>query len=108
MKWSKGAKEGALVGGFRGQGNQLTQLSRPQDLAVDQFGFLYVADCDNHRIIRYTPNDMQGSIVIGEKGQGDQSFQLNSPVGLTLDKDNHLYVVDSQNHRIQKYQLSLN
>ncbi|UJR19623.1 hypothetical protein I4U23_022757 [Adineta vaga] len=108
MKWSKGAKEGIVVGGFRGQGNQSTQLSRPQDISIDQFGYLYIADGDNHRIIRYSPNDQQGTIVIGEKGQGDQSFQLNSPSGLTFDKDNHLYVVDSLNHRIQKYQLNLN
>ena len=35
MKWVKGAKEGIVVAGGRGQGNDLTQLSRPQGVRID-------------------------------------------------------------------------
>ena len=35
MKWNKGAKEGIVVAGGRGQGSTLTQLTHPQGFFVD-------------------------------------------------------------------------
>ena len=50
MKWNKGAKEGIVVAGGRGQGNALTQLSHLEGLFVDISGTIYVADSWNDRV----------------------------------------------------------
>ena len=47
MKWNKGAKEGIVVAGGRGQGSALTQLSYPRGLFVDTSGTIDVVDAKN-------------------------------------------------------------
>ncbi|CAF1033270.1 unnamed protein product [Adineta steineri] len=104
MKWRKDAKEGIIVAGGNGQGNSLRQLSSPQGVIVDHFGHIYVADSNNHQVMRWCEGDKEGEIVVGGNERGNLSNQLNSPVGLSFDNEENLYVVDSFNHRIQKYE----
>ena len=103
MKWVKGAKEGIVVAGGQGQGNNLTQLFYPQGVIVDRWGNVYVADCSNHRIMRWSPGSSEGSIVVGGNGLGQQSNQLNYPAGISFDRQGNLYVVDFGNNRVQKF-----
>jgi sugar lactone lactonase YvrE len=53
MRWCKGAKEGTIVVGGNGEGEQSNQLYYPEGLSFDRQGNLYVADCDNHRIQKF-------------------------------------------------------
>ncbi|CAF4766885.1 unnamed protein product, partial [Rotaria sp. Silwood2] len=79
MKWVEGAKQGIVVAGGQGQGNGLTQMSRPEGVVVDQLGTVYVADYENDRIMRWPQGATQGSVIVGGNGIGEQSNQLNGP-----------------------------
>ncbi|CAF4943265.1 unnamed protein product, partial [Rotaria sp. Silwood1] len=82
MKWMEGAKQGIVVAGGQGKGNDLTQLSSPEGVVVDQLGTVYVADKGNDRIMRWPKGATQGSVIVGGNGRGEQSNQLHWPVVL--------------------------
>jgi sugar lactone lactonase YvrE len=105
MKWVEGAKQGIVVAGGQGEGNDRTQLSYPQGIVVDQLGTVYVADWVNDRIMRWPKGSTQGSVMVGGNGRGGQSNQLNIPVGLSFDRHGNFYVVDEENHRVQKFNI---
>ena len=82
-------------------------LRRPQGVAVDRWGNLYIADTDSHRIRRV---DVSGVLTtIAGTGQGGYSgdgglaatAQLNYPTGVAVDEAGKVYVADSRNHRIR-------
>ena len=106
MKWMKNGKEGIVVAGGNGRGDNLTQLGYPRAILVDPFGQIYVADGDNHRVMRWREGAKEGIIVVGGNGQGSQANQLNFPVGLAFDSEGNLYVADSSNYRIQKFEIN--
>ncbi|CAF5048240.1 unnamed protein product [Rotaria sp. Silwood1] len=108
MKWMEGAKQGIVVAGGQGYGNNLTQLSSPYGVVVDQLGTVYVTDFGNDRIMRWPKGATQGSVIVGGNGSGEQSNQLNMPIGLSFDRHGNLYVVDYGNHRVQKFELQSN
>ncbi|CAF0796691.1 unnamed protein product [Adineta steineri] len=90
MKWRKGAKEGTIVAGGNGHGENLNQLSTPHGVIVDDLGQIYIADRENHRIMRWCEGKEEGEIVVGGNGTGNQSNQMNFPTGLSLDEEGNL------------------
>ena len=64
---------------------------------------MYVADCDNHRIVKYTPGSSLGTTVAGQASGtgGSTPSYLNRPIYVLVDSNGHLYVTDSVNHRVQ-------
>ncbi|CAF5079206.1 unnamed protein product [Rotaria sp. Silwood1] len=108
MKWMEGAKQGIVVAGGQGERNDLTQLSSPQGVVVDQLSTVYVADQGNDRIMRWPQGATQGSVIVGGNGRGEQSNQLNWPIGSSFDRHGNLYVVDWRNHRAQKFDMDSN
>lgn len=78
----------------------------PWDVAVDQDGFVYVADTWNHRIQKFTADGqfvtMWGSYAISESGVGDIA-KFWGPRDITIDEDGLLYVSDTGNKRIQVF-----
>ena len=54
VAWRKDAKEGSIVVGGNNRGNQSKQLHCPIGLSFDNENNLYVVDCDNHRIQKFT------------------------------------------------------
>ncbi|CAF3289409.1 unnamed protein product [Rotaria socialis] len=106
MKWNKGAKEGFVVAGGQGQGNALTQLSYPNGIFVDTLGTLYVADSENHRVMRWTQGDKkQGTVIVGGNGVGEGANQFSAPIGLSFDRQGNLYVGDYGNNRVQRFSI---
>jgi sugar lactone lactonase YvrE len=97
-----------------------TGLNRPDDIAVDSLGNLYVADRDNNRVVRF--NKPFGT-VDAATGAGDRTAdgvfgqtnfttstvghggvdKLNAPAGLIVDSSNNLYVADTSNSRVLRY-----
>ncbi|MGQ9609430.1 MAG: Ig-like domain-containing protein [bacterium] len=75
-----------------------TGLNNPYNIAVDTN--IYVADSNNHRILKFSP---QGDLIdiIGSWGFQDGQFQ--NPSGVALDTSGNIYVADTKNHRIQKF-----
>ncbi|CAF1079799.1 unnamed protein product [Adineta steineri] len=105
MKWRKDAKEGRIVAGGNGERSSLHRLSRPQGVFVDDLGQIYIADCDNHRVMRWCEGKEEGEIVVGGYGQGHQTNQLNYPCGLSFDDEGNLYIADRDNNQIRKYEI---
>ena len=65
--------------------------------------YVYVADCSNHRILRYNatgPGDQTGVVVAGGNGRGSQLNQLNYPTDVWVTPTGSLIVADYSNHRV--------
>ena len=76
------------------------ELSYPTGIALSPTGHVYVADTDNHRIVRF---DATGDYVsaFGSKGTGPGQF--NQPAGVAVAPDGNVVVADTLNHRVQKF-----
>lgn len=76
----------------------------PTGLAVDTIGattYLYVADNNNGRIIKFNLNTGRREAVWGATGDKDGEF--NSPFGIAVDPLSHdIYVVERVNNRVQR------
>jgi uncharacterized protein (TIGR03437 family) len=82
-------------------------LNRPEGLAVDAAGNLYIADTHNH-CVRAVKNGVINSIagVCGTSGfSGDNGpatkAMLNYPTDVKVDGSGNIYIVDSYNFRVR-------
>jgi uncharacterized protein (TIGR03437 family) len=93
-------------------------LRSPQDVAVDPAGSIYVADGENHRVLRFPPvlllplTNSDAAQVIGQPGMGGAQANWNgseglasgdsffAPAGLLADRNGTLYVADFGNSRV--------
>ncbi|CAM4915210.1 unnamed protein product [Rotaria socialis] len=103
----KDVKEGILVAGGQGKGNDLTQLSFPHGIVVDQMGAVYVADGGNQQLMRWSHGTRQGHTIVGSNGRSEQSNKFNWSFGLSFDRYGNVYVVDLYNHRVQKLRIDV-
>ncbi|CAF3410390.1 unnamed protein product [Rotaria socialis] len=53
-RWPEGAKEGTVIAGGHGEGKEANQFNGPSGLCFDKRGHLYVLDCGNHRVQRFS------------------------------------------------------
>jgi DNA-binding beta-propeller fold protein YncE len=101
-------------------GTAARQFSRPDGVAVDAQGNVYVADNENNRIQKFDSNGRflrawgwgvatgglsfeicTSSCQSGQLGTGDGQF--NAPCGVAVDAKGRVYVGDSTNFRIEKF-----
>ena len=82
---------GIGVAGLGGDGGPAVkaQLAYPAGLAMDGAGTLYIADSQNHRIRRVTPD----GVILNYLG-GTDAVVFTTPVGLALDASGTLYVAE--------------
>jgi len=77
-------------------------LKKPQDLFIDGEDHLFIADTENHRVVK-TDNKGNILLVIGA-GEGDSDKgKLSAPRGIFVDGDGMIYVTDSTKQRIVQY-----
>ncbi len=96
--------------GFSGDGGPATaaRLDGPFGVAVDSTGTLYIAEHNNHRVRKITPDGKISTVVgtgtAGSDGDGGPavSAQLNFPRGVEVGRAGDLYIADTRNHRIRK------
>ena len=86
----------------------LSSLDRPQDVAVNAQGDVYIADTYNNRVVEVTPAGqvfaVAGDGKAGYAGDGGLAAfaELNQPTGLALDAQGNLYIADSANNVIRR------
>ena len=95
-------------------------FSGPHDMAVDDEGMLYVADSDNHRIVKLSPdgqvldtwdstwwrdveNWKPGCLDAADQPLSLADGEFCEPWGVTVGPDGNVYVADTWNHRIQVF-----
>ena len=96
--------------GFSGDGGPATsaRLNRPNDVAVDGAGNVFIADLDNYRIRKVDSagviTTVAGTGVRGYSGDGGPAVdaQLWSPSRVAVDGAGNLFFADSGNDRIRK------
>ena len=101
--------------GFSGDGGpgSTAILNGPADVAVDNNGYLYIADTGNHRI---RVLDLNLGIIQTVAGTGFPGFNqdegagtetsMNSPSGIAIGPDGGVYIADTNNNSI--LQLTVN
>ncbi|CAF3794697.1 unnamed protein product [Adineta steineri] len=102
-RWKQGDKQGELVAGGNGQGNQLNQLNNPTYIFIDDEYSLYISDFNNHRVMKWKKDAKEGIIVAGGNAQGDSLKQLYYPRGVIVDHLGQIYVADERNHRVMRW-----
>ncbi|MBI3951246.1 MAG: hypothetical protein HY314_12425 [Acidobacteria bacterium] len=108
------------VSGFSGDGGQAinASLNKPEGIAVDAAGNLYIADFNNHRVRRVDPSGVITSVA-GDgftdkdgngrfRGDGGPATQasLSKPRGVAVDSLGNLYISDWGNNRIRKVDMA--
>jgi uncharacterized protein (TIGR03437 family) len=102
------AGSGAL--GSSGDGGPAIEASmnEPRGVIVDKAGNVYIADSQNNKIRRVTPDGRIDTFAGtnradfgGDGGPAKDAF-LNFPLGLALDSAGHLYFSDNGNNRVRR------
>ncbi|CAF1119453.1 unnamed protein product [Rotaria sp. Silwood1] len=84
-------------------GETIISNVRCHGLTMDDRGFLYVVDEDNHEVRRYRMGESQGTVIAGGNGQGNDLNQLSNPTYVFVDQDHSVFVSDTNNHRVMKW-----
>ncbi|MBW3623860.1 MAG: hypothetical protein KY468_10685 [Armatimonadetes bacterium] len=100
---------GTGVAGYGGDDGPATQalLDRPEGIAVDALGHLFIADYGNHRVRRVTPGGRITTLageLKGDAGDGlpARAAALRAPIGVTVDPKGQIYIADPENFRVRK------
>ncbi|MFN7938535.1 MAG: hypothetical protein U0R19_34725 [Bryobacteraceae bacterium] len=96
--------------GFSGDNGAAStaRLFRPQSVAIDATGNVYIADTQNHRVRKISSNGkittIAGTGVAGFNGDSQlaSDAQLHTPSAVALDANGVLYIADTGNHRIRR------
>jgi sugar lactone lactonase YvrE len=100
-------RNGQTVAGGYGSGYSLHQINYPIGLDVDEDGILFIADTNNHRIVRWKRNAKQGQIIAGRKEPGNRTDQLIEPLAVSIDRTNDCLIIsEGRNRRIMRWSLA--
>jgi VCBS repeat-containing protein len=111
-------ESGAAADGVLGQtdfqtsssGTSAYSMRLPSDVWMDPSGRLWVADMNNHRVLRFdnAGGKENGSAADGVLGQdsfssassGNSQSKMNTPISIIGSTKGHLFVSDMMNHRV--------
>ncbi|MBI4459000.1 MAG: hypothetical protein HY648_02940 [Acidobacteria bacterium] len=101
---------GSGAAAFGGDGGAAVnaQLNQPEDVAMDASGTLYIADSQNQRIRKVTPDGtistFAGTGIPGYNGDSMAATdaRLNRPTSIAIDASGNLYIADASNHRVRR------
>ena len=66
-------------------------FSSPYGIAIDQSDYIYIADMNNSRILKFTSS---GEFVLTLVGRGVLDDQLTDPTGIAIDSSGYIYVME--------------
>lgn len=83
-------------------GSEPSEFNRPQSMAFDPEGFLWVSDACNHRlqVFRCFSDRVELEAIYGKSGKAPGEFKY--PQGITFDRQGNLLVAEWGNHRLQR------
>jgi uncharacterized protein (TIGR03437 family) len=99
---------GTGIYGYSGDGGIATsaQLERPQGLAVDSIGNVYVTDGDSNTVRMITPGGTITKVAGAGMAWGDGGpaldSRLNFPHGIAVDAKGVIYIADTANNRVRR------
>lgn len=96
----KFAPDGRFLLQWGGHGLAPGEFMRPQSLALDEQGRLWVADSCNHRIQIF---DAQGKLLQVWGAPGTEPGKLSYPYDIVLVGNDTVYLCEYGNHRVQKF-----
>lgn len=96
----KFSPDGEYLMQWGGHGDEPGHFSRPQSLAIDRAGHLWVADACNHRIQVF---DRRGKLLKIWGHEGNRPGELYYPYDLVIADDATVYVCEYGNHRVQHF-----
>jgi hypothetical protein len=101
--------------GTSGDGGLAVQaeLNRPNGVALDQLGNLYISDGGNNLVRKVVnPTTLNADTITAVAGTGDRGFggdggpavdaKLNRPFGVAVDSAGDLFIADSGNNRVRE------
>jgi sugar lactone lactonase YvrE len=98
---------GLGVAGPAGFPATLSSLDRPQAVAVNAQGVVFIADTYNNRVVKVTPQGQVTAVAgdgkAGYSGDGRLAAfaELNEPTGVAVDAKGDLYIADSANNVVR-------
>ncbi|CAF4661566.1 unnamed protein product, partial [Rotaria socialis] len=111
----------STIAGISGSSSTSTlHLNSPHNIFVDNYDNVYVADGNNHRIIRFSPGKIlvfenkrfyyyvegskSGTNIAGIRLRaGKGKSELNTPTTVFVTGDQTLFILDAGNFRVQKW-----
>ncbi len=96
---------GSRTSGFADGASPTARFSAPIAVTIDALGNIIVADRDNHRIRKITPDETVSTIAGSETGFVDGASTIarfSIPTGVAIDALGNIIVADKGNHSIRK------
>ncbi|MFA5832901.1 MAG: fibronectin type III domain-containing protein [Bacteroidota bacterium] len=94
-------------------GISASTMNNPNGLSVDASGRLWVADRDNHRVLRFDNASSKASSAAADGVLGQPDFitntlgasggKMNAPASVYADANGRLWVADRANNRVLRY-----
>lgn len=110
QKFINGSNVGVTIAGVTGSiGPSVNQLDNPRYLTFDSTDtYMYVADSNNNRIMRYLTNSTSGTngiLVAGGTGANDINTSLNYPWGIHYlpSVSNDLFIANYDGHSVMRW-----
>lgn len=97
----KYSKDGDYIACFGEHGDGPLQFSRPQTLAIDDDGLLWIADSCNHRIQVVDWREEKPQFIASYGERGTDIGQLQFPYGMKLFSQDRILISEFGNHRVQ-------
>lgn len=89
--------------------SNLSGLSGPLGIVLDENNNIYVSDTSNNRVMRFFPNNVTGTLVAGGNGNGINQTQLSLPHAVYFDSlSNSLLIANAGAHNIVRWVLGSN
>ena len=96
VEWKTAEKNGKVVAGGQGRGNQLDQLNSPTDVLIDkETNSLLIADRDKQRVLQWSRRE--------KTTQGELLINNIRCWGLAMDHQRYLYVSDTRTHEVRRF-----
>lgn len=99
------AASGAVKGGYKDGPLKDALFQGPDNIAIDNHGNIFVADADNFRIRKITPDGVVSTVAGGEPGYRNGpalKARFGYPTGIAVASDGTLYVADRRTHTVRK------